>query len=318
MNTISKLLYFTFTLLITQSTIALGASPEPAFEGYYKVILGGQHAGYVAQRFVVEDKKKQVTSTYYLYVATPTGSTTESLVAVADLNFEPISFQYSAVVDGKAKANDGTFKAKKMTGKMIDAGKTQNVTANVPTNGFLSTFLNYVILKNGLMVGKSYEFIALAEEAPACFAKDPNCKPKEAGFIKGVAAIKSQQKVKGQDAFKVEFTYKGVSFTGLIAATGETLASISPAQDVSTELVSSKEEAVGAFAFNTKHITALFGGVPAGKKNSLFATPSVGPATSVPVANPIPVQIGGSAAPAPNEPMAAPAPSQDKAPKKGQ
>ena len=142
----------------TQSTLAQAATAEPAFEGYYKFILGGQHAGYVIQRFTIDDKKKQMNSTYYVYVKTPTGSTTESLAAVSDLNFEPISFQYSALVDGKAKLVDATFRNKKMTAKMIDGAKTQNVTLTVPPNGFLSTFLNYVMLKNGLMVGKNYGF----------------------------------------------------------------------------------------------------------------------------------------------------------------
>lgn len=107
---------------------------------------------------------------------------------------------------------------------MTDSGKTQAVVLTVPQNGFLSTFLNYVMLKNGLMVGKNYEYYALTEESPACFKGDPNCKPAEAGFIKGTAGIKAEQKLNNIDSFKVDFKFKGVAFTGLLSQAGETLA----------------------------------------------------------------------------------------------
>jgi hypothetical protein len=263
--TIIRTIYFTFLLLLTQSTFAA----EPAFEGYYKFILGGAHAGYVVQRFEIDNTKNQMTSTYYAYVKTPTGTTTESLVAKADLNFEPISYQYSALVDGKAKLVDATFKDKKMTGKIVDDKKTQTVSLAVPANGFLSTFLSLVMIKNGLMVGKNYAFIALAEETPACIKGDLNCKAKDVGFIKGSAAIKSEQKFKEVDSYKVEFNFKGIDFLGFLSASGETLASVSPLQGAATELVATKQEAVANFPFNEKHIRALFDSIPVGKKNAL-------------------------------------------------
>lgn len=261
-------IYFTFLLLSGQSAFAV----EPAFEAYYKFKLGIQHSGFVVQRFEIEDAKKQMTSTYYVYVKTPTGSTTESLVSKSDLSFEPLSYQYSAVVDGKAKSVDAVFKNKKMTAKMVDNGKSQNITLTVPPNGFMSSFLNYVMLKNGLMVGKNYEYYALAEEAPACAKGTPDCRPQEVGFIKGKAEIKSEQKFKGVDSYNVEFTYKGIKFTGFLGLAGETLGSVSPLQNASTEIVATKEEAVGPFQFNEKHIKLLFGNIPLGKKNALYAS----------------------------------------------
>ncbi len=273
---IKSIIYFTFFTLATQCSFAA----DPAFEGYYKFILGTVHSGYVVQRFEIDDAKKQMTSTYYVFVKTPSGSTTESLVAKSDLSFEPISYQYSALVDGKMKSVDATFKNKKMTAKMTDSGKTQAVVLTVPQNGFLSTFLNYVMLKNGLMVGKNYEYYALTEESPACFKGDPNCKPAEAGFIKGTAGIKAEQKLNNIDSFKVDFKFKGVAFTGLLSQAGETLGSISPMQDASTELVDSKESAVGVFPFSEKHIQALFGDIPVGKKNELFASLAAAPNTT--------------------------------------
>jgi hypothetical protein len=225
---------------------------------------------------------------YYVFVKTPTGSTTESLVAKSDLSFEPLSYQYSAIVDGKAKFVDASFKNKKMSAKMVDGTNKQNVTLTVPPNGFMSTFLNYVMLKNGLMVGKRYEFFALTEESPACPVKDPNCIPKDNGFIKGNAHIKEEKQYKGVPAYVVEFTFKGIKFDGFLSQKGETLGSYSPLQDAATEIVRTREEATGAFPFKEQHIKMVFGNIPVGVKNALYETkaaPTV-PATNLQTAPP--------------------------------
>lgn len=258
-------IYFTFLLFLVQSSFAA----EPAFEAYYKFNLGNQHAGYVVQRLDIETKKNIFTSTYYVYVKTPTGSTTESLVAKADSAFEPISYQYSAVIDGVPRSAEGKFKNKKMNGRMTDGKKSQDVILTTPANGFLSTFLNYVILKNGMMVGKNYRFTALAEETPACFSADPNCRANSVGFLQGTAAVVAEEKFKEIPAYKIKFNFKDIEFIGILSATGETLASISPMQNAETEIVATKEAAVANFPFNEKHMKLLFGGIPQGKKNSL-------------------------------------------------
>ncbi len=227
----------------------------PAFEAYYKFFLGNKHSGFVIQRFEVHDTKKEMISTYYCFVKTPSGSTTESLLAYSDLNFEPISYQYTALADGKPKLVDAVFKNKKMTATIIENGRSKKVTLAVKPNGFLSTFLNYVILKNGLSTGKNYNFFALSEEDPA--------------FHEGTANIAAEQKVKNIDAFKIDFNYKGVSFVGLVANNGEPLGTLSPEQNASTEMVATRAEAVGSLPFNEKQISTLFKGLPEGKNNKM-------------------------------------------------
>jgi hypothetical protein len=128
------------------------------------------------------------------------------------------------------------------------------------------------MLKNGLMVGKRYEFLALTEESPACPAKDPNCIPKDNGFIKGTAHIKEEKQYKGVPAYVVEFTFKGIKFDGFLSQKGETLGSYSPLQDAATEIVRTREEAVGSFPFKEQHIKMVFGNIPAGVKNGLYET----------------------------------------------
>jgi hypothetical protein len=150
----------------------------------------------------------------------------------------------------------------------------------VPQNGFLSTFLNFVILKNGLAVGKRYDYIALAEETPACMAGDTLCKAKDTGFIKGTAHIKSETRYKGVPAFLVEFMFKGIRFDGYLSQKGETLGSVSPLHDAATEITKTREEAVGPFVFNEKHIRMIFGNIPTGQKNSLFEAKSAAAAAA--------------------------------------
>jgi hypothetical protein len=248
----------------------------PAFEAYYKFYLGNTHTGYVIQRLEVLDSKKEMVSTYYCYVKTPGGPTVESLVARADLNFEPLSYSYTALSEGKPKIIDATFKMKKMTAKITEGAagqtKTRTMTLQVPNAGFLSTFLNYVVLKNGLSVGKNYKFFALSEEDP--------------GFHEGTANILAEQKVKQKiDAFKIDISFKGVSFVGLVATNGEPLGTLSPEQNASTEMVATRAEAVGSLPFNEKQIKTLFGGIPEGRKNKMNA-PDVAPQAPPPQSSP--------------------------------
>lgn len=242
---------FILLFLFSSSTQAL----EPAFEGYYRFYLGTTHSGYWVSRIVIDDKLKQMTSSSYTYVKLPDKLTTESLVAKSDLNFEPISFKYTALVGTIPKLVDGTFKNKIGTFKIINGKSESKKTIKVPANGFLSTFLNYVILKNGLAIGKNYSFLALSEEDPE--------------FRKGTALIKKEEPFKGINSYVVEFNYNNIDFSGFIGPKGETLGSLSPAQNAGFTLVATREEAVGQFPFNEVHIKALFGDIPAGKANPL-------------------------------------------------
>jgi hypothetical protein len=249
-------------------SVAKPATSGPAFEAYYKFYLGDKHSGYTIQRLEVNDAKKQMVSTYYCYVKTPSGSSIESLSATADLNFEPISYQYTSLVDGKPKLVDANFSNKKMTATIVENGHAKKSTLTVRQNGFLSTFLNYVILKNGMTTGRAYDFFALSEEDP--------------GFHEGTASILSEQKVKGIDAYKINITYKGVEFTALVTNNGEPLGTLSPQQNASTEMVASRAEAIGSLPFNEKQISTLFKGIPEGKNNKLArgVAPAAAPSNS--------------------------------------
>ena len=237
------------------STFAFSSAyAKPAFEAYEKFILGGTHAGFAIQRYSFDAKHKTVTSISYTYVATGNHKTIESLVAKSDLNFEPISYQYTALVDGKPIMIAARFVNKKMTAVKVEGGKKTKLTATVPPDGFLSTFLNYVLLKNGLSVGKAYKFDALAEE--------------EGKFRTGTAQILSETKIAGVPAFKIKFHYK-TDFISLLSNKGEPLGTRSDAQDADTE-IATKDAATKGITFNESQIRKLFGNIPLGVDNQIY------------------------------------------------
>lgn len=253
-------LLLTWTVVCLLPTFKATAAPlKPTFEAYQKVILGGAHAGFAIQRYTFDPKHKTVTSVSYTYVKAGSHKTIESLVAKATMSdFAPISYQYTAIVDGKPVIIDAKFANRKMTAVKIDGKKRTKIVAKVPADGFLSTFLNYVLLmpKNGLAVGKGYKFYALAEE--------------KGKFLEGTANIVGKTKFQGVPAFKIKFHYE-TDFTSLLSDKGEAISTDSPAQDART-VIATKDAAIKGVQFNAGQIRKLFGNIPAGVTNQVYGS----------------------------------------------
>lgn len=239
---------------------------EVMFEGFYRVTIENVHSGYAVQRYDFDVGKKEFTSTYYVYVRTsPDGKkfTTESLVAKSNDKFEPISYQYTAILDGKPIQIEAKFKGLAMTAVVKRDGKPMTVKRDLPKGSFASTMLLQLILQNGLKTGKGFSFNAVAEE-------DAEVRP-------GTARVVGEVKYKGRDAFKLEYEFKGISSIAFIDTTGHVLFSEAPAQSVSTELVSDPSQARLSFPYPEKTLKTLFGGLPTGQKNGLVASPKSSP-----------------------------------------
>lgn len=257
------------------------------FEGYYKVTLTGVHAGYVIQRYEFDAAKKVFTGTSFSYVrlnADGKQFLNESLVAKSSDAFIPISYLFSGLYADKDPATgqiknritsiDANFKKvgdktqAQMKG-LLD-GKNFKNTLTFSRKVFLSNFLIYLILQNGLKTGKSFQFEALAEETGKI-----GC---------GIAQIKEEKKLSGIDSFKMIWDFKQSQPTlaclnsinlkesfneSFLAASGNPLSTDSPAQGVRQELVATKEAAVASLPFAEKSIKALFGDIPKGQKNTV-------------------------------------------------
>lgn len=241
-----------FTLVLSRGA----AHAEIMFEGYSIIRTGSSPAGYAVQRYEFDPKKKQFTSTYYIKMKDAQGGyATESAKAVANDKFQPISLQYTVKSGDTIKLIDAKFNKGKMTATVSDGKAAETIKSDVKKGTFLSTFLTYLMLQNGYKVDKKFTYAAIAEE--------------DAQAYNGEALIKAEEEFKGQKVFRVEYTFKGASFTSFITPKGEVLGTSSPLQQVSTELVASAAEATKGFIVKSDEMKTLFGGVPTGKVNVL-------------------------------------------------
>ncbi len=271
MSLVMIFLALTFVLVIPNESRA-----GTLFEGYFKVLLGTNHIGYFIIRYESLPEKKQMKANYFIYVSVNNQNTTEGLTALADENFVPINYQYSALMNGKIKSIDATIVKNKMTVKLTEGGIPKTFKTDLQENSFLSIFLNYVILKNGLAKGKSYAYEAVAEE--------------EGQPYKGTALVKEPQKVGNIEAYNLDFNFKNTQFSSLMSIKGESLGTVQ--ESIRTELVKTRAEAVGKILFPEKTVRTLFGNIPEGTKNPLYAAEATVPSASS--ANPTPVPLSTS------------------------
>lgn len=286
------------------------AQAATLFEGWSKVLISGQHVGYIVQRYEFDEKKKEYRAVHFMKIASAeAGGLTDSLVARADSSFKPISYQYTGLKDGKPVLIDSNFKGDKMTAAVTEGKEKKTITNTVPKGAFLSAFLGYVMLqgKEGLKKGIKYEYQGVLEES--------------ASIVKGEAFIADEETVSGIPAFRILNTVNGARFISLATHKAEVLGTVSPTQGVQTVLVASMEEAVAGHGVNSAALTQLFGSMPKGKENelakrSLLPAVTVPPTTPPPAATPVATPAAAPAAPS-AVPAATPAATPTPAPGKG-
>ncbi len=237
------------------SLYSFSTAAEIIFEGYAKINAGSKHVGFFVQRYEFDAKKKQFSSTYFIKTSPAGGDITESLKAVANDKFQPISYQYTSKIGDALKVVDAKFKGRTMTFNVAD-GKTKNTfTRQIPEGAFLVTFLQYMMLQNGYQVGKKFNYTAISEEDGEVRA--------------GEALIKEEMDFKDVKGYRVLYEFNNAKFIGFVSTKGEVLGTVSPVQDISTELVSSMAEATTGMMISNKTLQLIFGNVPEGKINAV-------------------------------------------------
>lgn len=275
--------------LLTSFMLARPAASAVLFEGWSKVLISGQHIGYVIQRYEFDAKKKEYKTISFLKTNNESGGLNDSLVARADAKFKPISYQHTSIANGKPTTIDAAFKGGKMIATVVEGKNKKTVTNTLSKDTFLSAFLGYVMLqsKDGLKKGVKYSYSGVLEEK---------------GIIaKGEAYISSQETVGGIPVFRILNTLDGGKFISLVTNKAEILGSISPTIGVQTDLVATMEEAVGPFGVNSAVLTQLFGSVPKGADNEISRRAKM-PKPTAPPATP-------SATTVPPSPSASPQPA---------
>lgn len=227
---------------------------EVLFEGYSKVMSGGAHVGYTVSRYEYDPKTKHFSGVYFLKTGAAGGDITESVKSESDQELNPISYEYTSLVGKQSKTIDAKFSKGVMTAT-VD-GKKKITTLKKGT--FLSNFLIYLILKskNGLQPGiPPYSYTAIAEE--------------DAEPAKGDALVEKEETYNGQHAYRILNRFKDVKFTSYVSDRGEILATTSPANGISTELMAKPADATGSFPVSATIMKNLFGGIPAGTANAI-------------------------------------------------
>lgn len=242
-----RLICFTLLLLFAPGIV----SANVMFEGYSVIEVGSARLGFVVQRYEFDDKKKQFTSTYLI----KTKDVTESLKAVANDKFQPISYQYTSKTGDQVKMIDAKFKNNMMVGTIGDGKTSKKISRKLEGGVFLSSFLGYLMLQKGIGVGKNFVYKAVAEEDGEVFP--------------GEAWIKEETQYNGHKAYKIENKFKNSGFTSFVTPRGEVLATASDDSNLRTELKSRANDATSGFVVPTETLKILFGSVPVGATHSL-------------------------------------------------
>lgn len=262
---------WTLVLIVFSHSIS-SAQTKKLFEGYYKISSGPTHVGYFIQRYELDTKRKEFISTYFLRTSEAHGNNTESLKAYATEKLTPIKYQYTSLQGAQSKTIDANLRKNKKDEELLQVrinenGKPRVFEQKIQRGTFLSTFLIYLLLQGekGVQTGVKYQFTAIAEE---------DGKP-----YPGDVYIASEEKIAGQNTYKILYNFKRAQFVNFINDKGDALRTVSPALDLTAELVPTKELAIQNMNFNEKSLALLFGNVPDGKTHRL--NPTTDPASTV-------------------------------------
>lgn len=289
----------TLGLALISLTLATIARAEVMFEGYMIVRSGTTAVGYAIQRYEFNAKKKQFTATSFLKTNAAGNNLTESIKAIANDKFQPVSYQYVTKIGDKAKMIDAKFKNNQMTATVTDGKTPQTIKNTVKPGTFLSTFLGYLMLQNGFKADKKFTYSAIAEEDGTAYS--------------GESLIKAEEDYKGQKAFRIVNTFKGSEFISFVNPKGEVLGTSSALQQISTELVANPAEATKGFDVPKDTLKILFGGVPAGKVNVLAGKLSTLSGAPPPVKDTPAPTVGTKAGSPPSTPAQQPVPMKSSA-----
>lgn len=238
-----------FALVLIFSILTFQAKASVLQEGWYQILSGQQHVGYIVQRYDFDEAKKQFKFTSFMKTNALGGDITESVMAVSSDTFAPISYQYTTQAGKSVKLIDASFKNGSMTAKITENGETKTVQDAIKKEVFLSYFLVYKLLqhKTGIKSGVSLQFDAIAEE--------------DAKVFKGFVDVKEMETVNGHEAFKVLNKFKDVKTISHITPIGEILQMKQPFTGLQS-IAATKADATKGFPSSDKLIKTLFGNVP--------------------------------------------------------
>lgn len=240
-----------FSLLFITILLSSTVHAKTLQEGWFQILSGQQHVGYLVQRYDFDESKKQFKFVSFMKTNALGGDITESVSAAASDTFAPVSYQYTTLVGKSNKFIDASFKGDSMTAKVTEGGETKTIQEKLKSKEvFLSYFLVYKVLqhKTGLKSGLSLEYDAIAEE--------------DAKAFKGYIDVKEMESINGKEAFKVLNRFKDIKSISHITPIGEIIQVKQPVTGLQL-VAATREQATKGFPPADKSIKAIFGSVPA-------------------------------------------------------
>ncbi len=227
------------------------ANAKPLVNGWHKILVGGQHSGYLIQEYAFDKKAKQFTATNFTRIMLPGRDITRSLKATAKKNLSPISFQYTEQSGKSTKLINGVFEKGVMTVTVTQNGNSGTpLQMKLEKGTFLGTFL-YVLMitnKSGMKVGNHFAYSAIAEDSGTAHV--------------GTADVKEFQTIDGLDTFKILNNFKNSKTIEHVTPVGQVVRTKDPFNNVETRLVATQSEAVGGFPLSPSSLKLLFGTIP--------------------------------------------------------
>ena len=268
-------LFIRFSLILLSIFFVQKVKAEPEFEAYYKIAAFGKHLGFFITSYEFDMPKKQFRYTTFLRLNKEGTDVTESLKAISDLDFKPISYEYTQVdvsmqMDPKTKANTKITstttidvkvdKKNKMTGQKVINGKKTKISLDLPKGVFFSSSLYYVMLKNppGLKPNTNFKFEAISEELAEIKSGKSTILPKMVTYGKN-------------NAYKVMNEFADSRYENYITEKGEILAAYTPATGISADMVSNISEATDGISVSDAVLAQTFGRKPLGFSNQLMS-----------------------------------------------
>lgn len=268
-------------LLIITLTTSLTTHAGLLFDGYYKLSLQGQHAGYIVLQYSFDEKLQQFTTNSLVVTGPLAGNMRESVEAVSGVDLTPVRYKYISaeksegdrlksrvIIADFKKETSGDFS---MKATVKDSNGLNHLSQKFKKGTFLSSFLIFVMLQNkheqvdpktgakttmnGIITGNNYVYKGIAEE--------------DGKEYSGEAFVESQKDYKGLKVFLIKNKFKGAEFINYVTKKGESLLTQVPVQGLTSELVGSLDEATQGFTVNQENIKSIFGSTPTGKENSL-------------------------------------------------
>lgn len=253
------------------STLMFSASQVSAavvFEGFYKIMNGTQHAGFIVERREsIPNGNLRLTR----YISLKDGSS-ESANLEVDSAFKPLNVYYMTKSGASTRTLRGAVSGGKFTGvETIGQGK-KSLEFTVPSQTILDDFVpNYMMAqtKNKLLTGAKYTI--------ARFVDVPGFSVVDARLGNAV----NRPGLPGMELIQSPKTLEPAR-TSVISKDGETL-SVKVGEYVAT-LVGSLNEAAGTIPANTKEVESVFGIMPKGFGPAMTALAA--PQTTQPQAKP--------------------------------